>query len=524
MTEQQAEGSQFFIPQERIAITPEQLNRLQNLNDTTVQLGNTEQSFIGDTTAAFYAPLTRSGFPAGRIGSLRQFLKTTAAENNVYPWEVAQAIRLHGVHDPVQRAKIEKRYRSAEKHDFGERERIAYVSDIHEGSDWFYRHLERLIENPPEYAFFIGDVIGTPELTRLQRLFYNYVVNHIKELRSKNPNATDEEMLIYVGSVQPEEGATHTVRDGFLKLKEEELRLGGEEEAKIKKRLVSMTDAEILAEMRTSIIPGNYGYYSSNLPERTIQNLKAGLRRNALNLIGYIKRLQDAGTHVAIVEGNWDIVASLDYERGIPEMRIRPKEERIFPAKPIFEAHGIPFYDTPAAIETKTSLHILLPFESLKFHKETKVEQNEVLRKAVEEARKIGKTVIFVAHGAPVWEVHKPGQTATGENAEVMKGLHKAVRAFSPDEIVYGHLHDLLVDATGRRLPANTKYALTVTDGMVEAVDVGQSNKEAAIVASFHPIQNPNRQIVGIGLLNIPVEGNRKIRDFGGDREPVKAS
>src|SRR3989344_3028608 len=52
-------------------------------------------------------------------------------------------------------------------------ERIVYTGCIHGGDNKVYERLKRLLENPPDYLIFSGDITGTAEIEKLKKYFYD---------------------------------------------------------------------------------------------------------------------------------------------------------------------------------------------------------------------------------------------------------------------------------------------------------------------------------------------------------------
>ena len=133
-------------------------------------------------------------------------------------------------------------------------------------------------------AIFEGDVIGTKSFEDLQRLFYNYLNNHSRnEILKQNPEATDEDILLYGGTKPPEDG--FNLRKGFLKLREYELGLAGKTPEEITAQLGQLTDHDIAEEIRRYSKYVHYGHYASNLPIEAKQALADGLEENARKVL-----------------------------------------------------------------------------------------------------------------------------------------------------------------------------------------------------------------------------------------------
>lgn len=227
MSEGNFEG--WINPSEKEGLTDVQAARVSALPKVVLrkdQFGNRRfEQFIGglqSITADQEPPKVMTDPKA-----LLRFVRNTASENGVSPWEVTQAIRSYGIKDSEKLKEIDRKYK----------ETIAYVSDIHGGDQNLYDRLAEMAKDPPEIAIFEGDIIGTKSFEDLQRLFYNWLNNHSRnELLKENPAATDEAILSYGGTKPPEQG--FNIRKGFLKLREYELGLAGNTPEEISQQLV----------------------------------------------------------------------------------------------------------------------------------------------------------------------------------------------------------------------------------------------------------------------------------------------
>lgn len=504
MSEGKFEG--WVTPSEKPSLTDAQAARVASLPKVVVR-NNRFEEFVGDTQSVSTDQEQPKVITSPK--ALLRFVRDTATENGVSPWEVIQSIRSYGVEDPDKLKEIDKKYK----------ETIAYVSDIHGGDqDLFYR-LAEMAKDPPEVAIFEGDIIGTKSFEDLQRFFYNYLNNHSRnEILKQNPDATDEDILSYGGTKPPEEG--FNLRIGFLKLREYELGLAGNTSEEIASQLGQLTNHDIAEEIRRYAKYVHYGHYASNLPTEAKQALADGLEENARKVLEPIKVMQAKGTKVAMIEGNWDARAPIDFVPQIPTAEPLPVEQRLFRAKEFFERNGVLFYNTLTTLDTETTLQILMPFDAITSFGSMQPEKIDEIKTAIEWARRDKKSVVIVSHGQPNWRIHNltvENPTPTGEHAQVVGGLTKAVAEFRPDEVVYGHLHDVLTDENATKLDPNTKYALKIAeDGQVELVERQDEFSEDQTVAS-------HMQFRRTGELKVPKKDlKRKVAGFGGNRQPLK--
>lgn len=504
MTETKFEG--YIVPTEKTALTDTQATLITSL-PRVVYRNNRLEEFVGDVQSV------STDVNAPRImispSALFGFVRKTASENGVSPWDVTQAIRSYGIEDPEKLKAIDKRYK----------ETIAYVSDIHGGNQDLYDRLNGIAENPPEAVIFTGDIIGTKNFEDLQRLFYNWLNNHSRnELLRSNPDATDQEILSYADTKPPEDG--FNLKKGFLKLREFELGLTGKTAEEISEELEQLTDHDIADEIRRYAKYVHYGHYASNLPIETRQALANGLEENARRIMVPIKEIQAKGTTVAVMEGNWDARAPIDF---VPEVETaEPLDEgkRLFRPKKFFEDNGIAFYDALTPLETKTTLQILLPFDAIVGFGNILQDEIDNVKETVERARSERKSIVMVSHGEPNWRIHNMTVTnpvPTGEHLQVVTGLSKAISLFRPDEIVYGHLHEPLTNEAGEEQNSNTKYALEIgDDGTATLIERPEDFSDNQTVASHLQFRKTGE------LKSSRRDTRRKISGFGGNRQPAR--
>ena len=496
----------FHHPDPKEPLTEIQAEMLSGLERVTFVNGHYEK-FLGDVNV-----INRPD-SAPRVlikpSALLGFVRQTAKENQVSPWEVTQKLRTLDVEDPEKIAEIQKRYK----------ETVVYVGDVHGEDKALTDQLERLSSNPPQYLIFEGDIIGTKKFEDLQRLFYNYLNNHSRnEILKQNPDATDSEILDYTGTKPPEEG--FTLRKGFLKTRESELKLAGKSEAEIEIELTNLPDHDIAQQIRKYAKYVHYGHYASNLPEDAKKALAGGLEENARTLIETVKPLVEKGTRVIMLQGNWDARAPIDFIPGQETATPLPEEQRLFNAKTFFEQNGVAFYRTASTLETDTTLQVLLPFDALVNFPNMDDSEKEKLKREVETAREKNKSVIVVAHGEPNWQIHNmtiKDASPAGEHAQIIKGFSQALGLFLPDEIVYGHMHDPITDEDKNKVSEDTKYALQVdSSGDVTLISDPKKFNSESMLASYVPMRRLARTEVS------RKDTQRKVEGFGGRRQPAR--
>lgn len=199
--------------------------------------------------------------------------------------------------------------------------------------------------------------------------------------------------------------------------------------------------------------------------------MASGLESNAQKLVDTLTPIMKKETKVFMLEGNWDARSPIDFKSGETTAVPLPPEQRLFNVGKFFEEKGINFLSKAGTLETKTSLHVLFPFDSLIGFSNLPKEEKDKIRQAVEQARQENKTIIVVAHGEPNWQIHNlkvKDAKPSGEHAQIIQGLEEALGIILPDEIIYGHMHDPLVDAQRNKQDVNTKYSLRTRNGKIE--------------------------------------------------------
>ena len=368
-------------------------------------------------------------------------------------------------------------------------ETIGYVGCIHGGDEQFIKMLWDMTKIPMAHLIFLGDFIGTKSFEELQRLFYNYVNNHSKnELLKDNPNATDEQILKYIGTKPPEPGLT--LKEGFLRLRAYELSLEGFPEKEIKKKLNSLKDTEIADEIRRYADFVHYGHYASNLPQKAKQTLASGLKDNAEKILEPVKTMMEKGTKVVMLEGNWDARAPIDFVPGEKTAVPLSKKDRLFLVADYMAEKGISFLSELTTLETKTTFQILAPFDAIINVPKTDLTS---FKKKVEKARQANKQIVLAGHGEPNWKIHNltvVDPVPKGEHAQLIEGYTTLITQLSPDQIVYDHMHDRIVNEK-KEIVDDWKYVLEVSGGIVYLVEdperIGENSNQ--IIANYIPFR-----------------------------------
>ncbi len=405
-------------------------------------------------------------------------------------------------------------------------EHLMYVSDLH-GDPLLevLPNLKRFAQEAPSHVFFLGDVVGTTDLNALQALFYNHVVNPAKVAFVKQ---TPDTQLLEAVVERPahEEFTRFTLRDGFKRLRKFELNLAGMPPREIEEALSSLTDDEIISEVKRYAKYVHYGHYASNLPEAARERLAQGLEDNAKQLLETIGEFEKQGSEVHLIEGNWDARTPIDFEANENAVIPLLPEHRPFYAARFFKDNGVNFKTDISYVDTETSFHVLLPFDQI--IQLSRVSGGEALGiidiDRIEEAKRSGKTVVVLAHGEPNWRIHnlKDPKEPAQEHQQVVEGLSTALSLIAPDEIVHGHIHDVFIDEKGEPRKLNDRYLLRITNmGELELVETARQEDGTSIVVSFIPWKKVGDTLIEKGQTAKKIAGTAGRRGDEG-RVPVQ--
>lgn len=298
-------------------------------------------------------------------------------------------------------------------------ERIVYVGCIHGGNEDIYGRLELLINNPPDYLIFTGDITGTPEMERLKKHFYDE--------KEKNPDSL------------------------FHKY-------------------------------------NYFGDWAATLPIEKREELLAGLTRAAEKLLPILQRIKKCCTKIILLEGNWDNpdISGVNKIAG-------DDIKKVFKTGQYFRKHGFPIINSLKTLETKTTLHIFLPYITLlKFADLPQGEINGVQR-IVAKAKKQGKTIVMVGHAEANWRMHhlyEKEPQVFGQRGKVIGNFGRAMALFCPHEVIYPHQHARIRDENGELVDIDSKYVLHVSRGGVRLVENSEAvlSDEKSIVATYVPL------------------------------------
>lgn len=400
-------------------------------------------------------------------------------------------------------------------------ERIVFVGCVHQTSANVLQRLEDLQKEPPDYLVFGGDVTGSTELERFKQLFYNHVYNRARrELGIGTPHdqhLSDQELLDYIGPTAPHDGCT--LRCGYNDLRQYQKELEGLSPEVA--RSISEDEPNQSAATAIRNIAMNFEYYDpwvKTLPQSVRRGVLSTIEASAWRLADAVSPLQKAGTRVIIVGGNWDNAEVTREHMAGPDIPV-------FDAIPFFTEQGINFHAVIGTTETAGALLVFAPYwELARWTPDSDQRLSLAMHHAAEQAKHFRKTVILIGHAEANWMVHNlmsanPDQLPCGDRGIVLERFNHVIATIKPDEVVYPHQHNPLVDATGQQLSLNTKYILHINDDetVTLVTNVDDFGEPSQVIASYLPFQC-------FGELSLPTTGNRRPTLFGGQRQPVFVS
>lgn len=429
----------------------------------------------------------------GPFSILKQRVRQLADTKNISSWEITRQLR------PAESKKAETgKYQ----------ERIIYVGDVHGGDQKLIDRLGQLIQNPPDYLIFLGDLPGSDEDTELKRRFYNYLTNHSKKLIQQQPDISDHDLLAFLPENPAEPGMT--LKNGYLHLLRYQLFLQGLAPNQIDKEIRQQIDEQIAKSIRLVSSFPYYGDWAATLPTDVKRGLLKTLETNAKKILEPAQQLMQQGTKVVMISGNWDDLKEGGF--GLISQGI----DHPFDARKFFQDHDIPFFSSIAALETVTTLQVFLPYLTLERSGLVSDEQMRQVKQACQKARDEKKTIILVGHGEPNIRFHSVN--ITPERQGVINNFGRLIAAFMPDEVVYGHQHDPLMDQ-GQQINHDWRYVLRVRGDHTELVEDSQDigKDEHDIVVDFVPLRQ-------LATLEVPKKDQkaRKILSPFPHRQPVR--
>lgn len=413
---------------------------------------NKPVDFTQDERKKFSAIPERDGHKS--FGPLRSFVKDAMSDHDASLNEVAKAVRLNGTEDSTRIYEVEGRYD----------DRLTVVTDLHGMNESKIAMLEEVAKRPGEAVILLGDVLGSPKLEELQKLFYNSLTNRAKAYLKEHPRATDQELL--ATTVKNEKDEEFSMADGFRKVRGYELSLEGKNVEQVQALLGQLAPQDIAADVRRYATYAHYGHYASNLSTEAKQALIADVESNAQALVQSLKKIQAKKVPVMVMQGNWEGALPVDFVPGIDKPVRTPRDQRMFDLQKFFSNNGITFLESLGALETQTMCSVMVPFDisvelGQKVTSPQRAEELEVqvsqLANRVEEARKKGKKIVLISHAVPLFDIHKgsfPDQNQ--ENIDATKGIDKVIVSTQPDNLIYGHLHNKLKNSAGEDMNDNT--------------------------------------------------------------------
>lgn len=396
-------------------------------------------------------------------------------------------------------------------------ERIRYVGCVHTVTDELSTQLKQMIEDPPDYLIFLGDVTGSAELEQFKQLFYNHVNNRARgELRlheHTSNNYIDQKILSFVGTQPPY--AKQTLLEGYRTLIQFQYQLEGSTPEQANERAVALSDTEASKGIRTIAQFRYFGPWVRTLPRAVREGVVRNIKTDAEKIINLVTPFNVAGTQVIVISGNWD-------NAQITREHVAGDDIEVFDTVPFFRKHITMFYDTIGSFETRTTLHACIPYWELQTPTAMTEQRFQNVIKAADQARAVGKTVIMTTHAQPNWQIHRlattdPSAGMSDDDRNVITRLDQLLARLLPDEVIYPHQHNLLVNKSGKTLGLNTKYILEPDGGGVRVVTNDNSiGHRPQIIATYVPFQH-------IASLDIDTQqNNHRPTFFGGTRLPVQ--
>lgn len=231
-----------------------------------------------------------------------------------------------------------------------------------------------------------------------------------------------------------------------------------------------------------------FGSWASTLSKDFRRKILTSVKSSVTKLLKTILTIKRQCDGVILLEGNWD-------NPKVSGVRMIAGEDikDYIDVKKMFAANGLSFVDHLYAFETKSTLHILIPYISLLNFDGIHSDNLRAIAQKVDYAHKTGKTVVMVGHAQANWKIHHLGATMplTGERAKVISNFGRAIALFAPHEVIYPHQHVRLQDERGRAVDVDTKYLLAVNRNtervrLVENTDNKEIPKDE-VIATYLP-------------------------------------
>jgi predicted phosphodiesterase len=168
---------------------------------------------------------------------------------------------------------------------------ILVVSDLHGKVPEGLEVLSQTFNGP---VIFLGDIVGTDLLGKLQKIFYDGFFNPLKKLLA-NTNPGETSILSYPAENNQTIGEAYCCLTDFLR------QIGPFEVE---------SPSDYVWSLRRYV---HFGYFISNLPEGIRQALQKDMEVNAQNIIDLMTNFTNRRQEVFVVEGNWDVRTPLDF-------------------------------------------------------------------------------------------------------------------------------------------------------------------------------------------------------------------
>lgn len=316
-------------------------------------------------------------------------------------------------------------------------ERFLFVSDLH--GLQVQKRIKEALEKYPSVrrVFFLGDVIGTTELAKLQKLFYN-VYNQVRAALNQQPNITDNDLLNFkINETVTIGNELNKLIDFLASIGEHDLQFSGEQVRQIANYV-------------------HYGHFVGNLGDQARDSLRQGLEFNARSIVDFaVDIAKEYGILFHIVEGNWDARTPLDFNRGTQCLPL-PKEKRSFYLGDFVRNNEvypkyISYSDKPSVVYDHSSrvAFVLWPFDSA-------TTPTKVPKIIFDDYG-----VVLVSHAHILWSPIKGETPMTAESRNVAINMPMVINHIKAGAAVHGHLHDH-IEASGYYYTDNTGIPIPV--------------------------------------------------------------
>ncbi len=339
---------------------------------------------------------------------------------------------------------------------------VLYVSDLHGDIFETVEALQEILEsnNPDQIneIVFLGDVVGSKDSDRLQRLFYNYFKNNlrnkIQENQASNPefsldDLSDEEILTIKFKVEDKnnelDGEELNLKDGLKKLLQKECDLIKDEKTKQKRLdlIDNLSDRQLAIVAKKYFSFKHYGHYVSNLSGEMKEEFANNFYDSFAQLASVCQQLQTLGIKTYFMQGNHEAQPPHTFETGIAEVKPLEFDDELEEIASDLEVEYVKDFQI---FETENTVQLLLPIKAVKRADEDenyiKMIQNQVGDLLLKNP---DKKLIISSHVQSNHQKHfGPDSKPNFENEVWIRGLNKILDAVNPDEILYGHVHNKL--------------------------------------------------------------------------------